>query len=89
MKYQALGRFLFVRRLDLEEKSEFSIEQSDDDLIYFEVQSVGDDVGVCKPGDQVVLRPGNYEPVPLLGNAKDEQLYIAQADDVAGVVTNV
>lgn len=89
MQYQAIGRFLFVKRLEYQNKSKFAVDQSEDDLTYFEVQSIGDQITNCKPGDQVVLRSGNYEPVPSLGNDKDEKLYIAQDDDVAGVVTNV
>lgn len=89
MQYQAIGRFLFVKRLEYKNKSKFAVEKSEDDLTYFEVQSIGDQITNCKPGDQVVLRAGNYEPVPLLGNDQADQLFIAQDDDVAGVVTNV
>jgi len=87
MQHQALGRWVFLKRHLLESKSKFSIEQSEDELTYFEVQSVGNDVLICKPGDKVVLRAGNYEPLPKLG--EEEQLYAASDDDIAGSILNV
>jgi len=87
MQHQALGRFVFLKRHQLEKKSTFAVDQSSDELTYFEVQSVGADVLICKPGDMVTLRAGNYEPLPLLGS--EEQLYMASDDDVAGSILNV
>lgn len=78
---QAVGRFLFVQKVE-QANSKFA-KVEDDESLTFKVVSIGDEVTNCQVGDEVVLAPNNYSPLPFFVMA---DTYCASDEDVIGVV---